>query len=41
MAIDTFYIEGANHEPVEGPERLVALRDALNEIIAPAPAAAK
>ena len=41
VAIDTFYIEGANHEPVEGPERLVALRDALNEIIAPAPAAAK
>jgi [protein-PII] uridylyltransferase len=39
VAIDTFYIEGANHEPVEGPERLVALRDALNEVIAPTPAA--
>lgn len=39
VAIDTFYIEGANHEPIEGPERLIALRDALNEIIAPTPAA--
>ncbi len=38
VAIDTFYIEGANHEPVESPERLHALRDALNEVIAPAPA---
>ncbi len=38
VAIDTFYIEGANHEPVETPERLHALRDALNEVIAPAPA---
>jgi len=37
VAIDTFYIEGANHEAAEGPERLHALRDALNEIIAPAP----
>ncbi len=40
VAIDTFYIEGANHEPLEGPERLVALRDKLNEVIAPAAAAA-
>ncbi len=37
VAIDTFYIEGANHEPVEGPERLIGLRDALNEVIAPTP----
>ncbi|MSU50487.1 MAG: [protein-PII] uridylyltransferase [Opitutus sp.] len=37
VAIDTFYIEGANHEPVETPERLNALRAALNEVIAPAP----
>ncbi len=35
VAIDTFYIEGANHEPIESPERLVALRDALNEVITP------
>jgi [protein-PII] uridylyltransferase len=41
VAIDTFYIEGANHEPVETPERLHALRDALNEVIAPATVAAK
>jgi [protein-PII] uridylyltransferase len=40
VAIDTFYIETANHEPVEDTARLTALRDALNEIIAPAPAAA-
>ena len=39
VAIDTFYIEGANHEPVETPERLHALRDALNEVITPAPVA--
>ncbi len=37
VAIDTFYIEGANHEPVETPERLHLLRDALNEVITPAP----
>src|SRR5687767_9938693 len=36
VAIDTFYIEGANHEVMETPERLHALRDALNEVIAPA-----
>ena len=34
VAIDTFYIEGANHEPVVGPERLETLRGALNEVIA-------
>ncbi|HVS54540.1 MAG TPA: [protein-PII] uridylyltransferase [Opitutaceae bacterium] len=39
VAIDTFYIEGANHEPIENPERLTTLRDALNDVIAPAPAA--
>lgn len=37
VAIDTFYIESANHEPFEGNERLTALRDALNEVITPAP----
>jgi [protein-PII] uridylyltransferase len=40
VAIDTFYIEGANHEPIETTERLHALRDALNEVIAPTPAPA-
>ena len=34
VAIDTFYIEGANHEPVISPERLEALRSSLNEVIA-------
>ena len=38
VAIDTFYIESANHEPVDNPDRLHALRDALAEIIALAPA---
>jgi [protein-PII] uridylyltransferase len=38
VAIDTFYIEGANREPVDNPERLLALREGLNEVIAPAPA---
>jgi [protein-PII] uridylyltransferase len=38
VAIDTFYIESANHEPVEDPTRLHTLRDALAAIIAtPAP----
>ncbi len=37
VAIDTFYIESANHEPVEDPERLLALRTALTEVISPAP----
>jgi [protein-PII] uridylyltransferase len=41
VAIDTFYIESANHETIENPERLHALRDALAEVIAaPAPAPA-
>jgi hypothetical protein len=40
VAIDTFYIESANHEPVDSPERLIALRDALNEVITPTPPAA-
>jgi [protein-PII] uridylyltransferase len=39
IAIDTFYIENANHEPVEDNARLVALRDALKEVITPTPAA--
>jgi [protein-PII] uridylyltransferase len=39
VAIDTFYIESANHEPVDNPERLHALRDALSEVIAIAPVA--
>ncbi len=36
VAIDTFYIESANHEAVEDPERLRGLRAALGEVIAPA-----
>jgi [protein-PII] uridylyltransferase len=36
VAIDTFYIESANHEAVEDPERLRGLRNALNEVITPA-----
>jgi [protein-PII] uridylyltransferase len=36
VAIDTFYIESANHEPVEDPERLQKLRTALTEVISPA-----
>ena len=35
VAIDTFYIEGANNEPISTPERLRALRDALHDVIAP------
>jgi [protein-PII] uridylyltransferase len=38
VAIDTFYIESANHEPVEDTDRLRALRSALAEVIAAAPA---
>jgi hypothetical protein len=38
VAIDTFYIESADHAPIEGNGRLHALRDALALIIAPAPA---
>jgi len=37
VAIDTFYIESANHEPVEDPDRLQKLRSALSEVITPAP----
>jgi [protein-PII] uridylyltransferase len=40
VAIDTFYVENANHEPVEDNTRLVALRAALKEIITPAAPAA-
>ena len=43
VAIDTFYIESADHAPIEGNGRLHALRDALAVVIAPAapaPAAA-
>ena len=39
VAIDTFYIENANHEPVENTERLHVLRQALAEVIAIAPVA--
>ena len=40
VAIDTFYVESANHEPIEDPERLRALRSSLSEVIA-APALAE
>jgi [protein-PII] uridylyltransferase len=40
MAIDTFYIESDNHEPVENAERLHELRDALAGVIAPVQQAA-
>jgi [protein-PII] uridylyltransferase len=40
VAIDTFYVEGANHEAIESPERLHVLRDALTEVITPTPVAA-
>ena len=36
VAIDTFYIESANREPVEDPDRLLKLRNALSEVISPA-----
>ena len=36
VAIDTFYIESANHESVEDTERLVKLRAALTQVITPA-----
>ncbi|MBI5381368.1 MAG: [protein-PII] uridylyltransferase [Opitutae bacterium] len=35
IAIDTFYIEDANHEPIKDPVRLNTLRDALLAVIAP------
>ena len=37
VAIDTFYIESANHEPIDDPERLRGLRNALTEVITPTP----
>jgi [protein-PII] uridylyltransferase len=40
VAIDTFYIEGADKEPIANPEKLHALRDALSEAITPAAAVA-
>jgi [protein-PII] uridylyltransferase len=36
VALDTFYIESANHEATEDTARLHALRDALARVIAPA-----
>jgi [protein-PII] uridylyltransferase len=36
VAIDTFYIESAGHEPVDDPDRLLKLRSALSEVISPA-----
>jgi [protein-PII] uridylyltransferase len=39
VAIDTFYIESAAHEPSEGIEALKALRDSLAEVITPPPQA--
>ena len=39
VAIDTFYIESAVHEVLEGVDRLKALRDSLSGVIAPAPSA--
>ncbi len=39
VAIDTFYIENANKEPVDDSARLIGLRDALKEVITPAAAA--
>ena len=38
VALDTFYIESANHEAVEDTGRLHALRDALAKVIKPAAA---
>jgi [protein-PII] uridylyltransferase len=40
VAIDTFYIESANHESVEDTDRLLKLRVALTEVITPIPVAA-
>jgi [protein-PII] uridylyltransferase len=40
IAIDTFYIENARPELAATPERLTRLRDALNAVINPQPAAA-
>jgi [protein-PII] uridylyltransferase len=38
VAIDTFYIEPANREAIDTNDRLLVLRDALNEVISPTPA---
>ncbi len=40
VALDTFYIESANHEATEDTGRLQALRDALLEVIKPSAAVA-
>lgn len=40
IALDTFYIEDAQHQTVSDPRRLHQLRDALLEIVAPASDAA-
>ena len=40
VAIDTFYIESANHELIDDPERLRSLRNTLADVIATAPGAA-
>jgi len=40
VAIDTFYIESANREVVDDKARLEALREELNEVIAPVAAVA-
>ena len=37
VAIDTFYIESANHESVEDTGRLMRLRAALTDVITPVP----
>ena len=37
VALDTFYIESANHEPIEDTARLHALRDSLARVIKLAP----
>ncbi len=39
IALDTFYIESANHEPATDVSRLHALRDALDHVVKPAPKA--
>jgi [protein-PII] uridylyltransferase len=36
IAIDTFYVESTNQEPVEDTDRLRSLRDALATVIVPA-----
>jgi [protein-PII] uridylyltransferase len=37
VAIDTFYIEPANKETLDTSDRLLVLREALNEVITPTP----